>query len=66
MQFPEAYQHFLVDRVEDCAARVLELLDSRVIREMFGRAGQERVRQDFLLPRLVRDELRLIRDLLAR
>jgi trehalose synthase len=66
MQFPEGYQHYLVNSVEDCAARVLELLDSVAIRETFGQAGQEKVRQTFLLPRLVCDELRLLRDLLAR
>lgn len=66
MQFPDAYQDYLVDSVEDCAARVLDFLDDAATREAFGRAGREKVRQAFLLPRLVRDELRLIKTLLAR
>ena len=66
MQFPDAYQHFLVDSVETCAARVLDLLENVTMRKQFGHAGQEKVRRDFLLPRLVRDELRFIRDLVAR
>ena len=66
MQFPDAYQDYLVDSVEDCAARVLDFLDDAATREAFGRAGREKVRQTFLLPRLVRDELRLIKTLLAR
>jgi trehalose synthase len=66
MQVPEAYQAYLVDSVEDCAARVLDLLDDATTREAFGRAGRDKVRQEFLLPRLIRDELRLIKDLLAR
>jgi trehalose synthase len=65
MQFPEAYQDYLVDSIEDCAARILDLLDNAATREAFGRVGREQVRQEFLLPRLIRDELRLIRDLLA-
>lgn len=66
MQFPEAYQDYLVDSVEDCAARVLDLLADAATREAFGQAGRDKVRQEFLLPRLIRDELRLIHDLLAR
>ena len=31
----------------------------------FGRAGREHVRRHFLLPRLVRDELRLIKQLIG-
>lgn len=66
MQFPDAYQDFLVDNVEDCAARVLSLLEDAPKREAFGQAGHEKVRREFLLPRLMRDELRLIKTLLAR
>lgn len=50
--------------VEDCAARILELLDSVTMRKQFGEAGREKVRQDFFLPRLVRDKLRLLNELL--
>jgi hypothetical protein len=40
-------------------------LDNPQVAEGLGQAGKEKVRQEFLLPRLVRDELRLIRELLA-
>jgi trehalose synthase len=60
MQFPEPYHKYLVERVEGCAARVLDLLKRPGERGDFGRAGREQVRKHFLLPRLVRDELRLI------
>jgi trehalose synthase len=66
MQFPDGYQEYLVESVEECAERVLELLDRPGLRAAFGRAGQERVRREFLLPRLVRDELALISELLHR
>jgi trehalose synthase len=63
MQFPEAFQQHLVDSIEGCAEQVLHLLRCAGERGTFGRAGREHVRQHFLLPRLVRDELRLIKEL---
>jgi hypothetical protein len=44
---------------------VLFLLNNLQGAADFGAAGKEKVRQQFLLPRLIRDELRLIRDLVA-
>ncbi len=64
MQFPDGFERYLVDNVKDCAAEILNLLRNPGERGDFGRAGRERVRREFLLPRLARDELRLIRDLL--
>ena len=64
MQFPPEFQGYLVESVEECAQKVLNLLDRPGLRAAFGRAGRERVRQEFLLPRLVRDQLALIREVL--
>ena len=64
MQFPAGYEDYLVVSVEDCAAKTLRLLENRELAERFGRAGQEKIRAEFLLPRLIRDELRLIKDVL--
>jgi trehalose synthase len=63
MQFPQGYQHYLIDNIEDCASRVGYLLRQVGDRGDFGRAGREHVRQQFLLPRQVRDELRLIKEI---
>lgn len=60
MQFPYGFENYLVDSVEDCAARIIHLIHHLGERGRFGRAGRERVREQFLLPRLARDELRLI------
>jgi trehalose synthase len=60
MQFPEGFDEYLVDGVEDCARRITHLLHHLGERGRFGRAGRERVRSEFLLPRLARDELKLI------
>lgn len=64
MQFPEGFDRYLIDNVEDCAAQIVYLLQHLGERGEFGRAGHEQVRREFLLPRLARDELRLIKRLL--
>jgi len=65
MQFPPEFRQFLVQSVEECAEKVLDLIREPGVRDAFGRAGRERVRQQFLLPRLVRDELALIQEALG-
>ncbi|GKS60191.1 glycosyl transferase family 1 [Nitrospira sp.] len=65
LQCPSGFEGNLVDTVEECAERILHLLRRPGERGAFGRAGREHVRQHFLLPRLVRDELRLIKAVLA-
>jgi trehalose synthase len=64
MQFPPGFERYVIDGVASCAEQVLHLLQHPGERGAFGRAGREHVRQHFLLPRLVRDELRLIKELL--
>ena len=64
LQFPAGYEDYLVESVDDCAAKLLFLLEHRDFAESFGRAGQANIRTNFLLPRLIRDELRLIRDVM--
>jgi hypothetical protein len=51
----------LVENAEDCAKRVLFLLENPNIAQGFGRTGQVKIRTEFLLPRLIPDELRLIK-----
>jgi len=65
MQCPEGFEANLVHTVEACAERIVHLLARPGERGAFGRAGREHVRRHFLLPRLVRDELRLIKQLLT-
>ena len=65
IQFPAGYEDYLVKSVEDCATKLLFLLENRDVAESFGRAGQAKVRAEFLLPRLIRDEMRLIKDLVG-
>ncbi len=65
LQFPRGYERFLVTSIDECAARIVQLLDEPAIAAEMGRAGREKIKRDFLLPRLVRDELRLIASLTA-
>ncbi len=65
MQFPEAYQDYLVSNVEECARKALGLLEDVEESKAFGKAGEEKIRKEFLLPRLMRDELKLVKDVLG-
>lgn len=65
MQFPAGYEEYLVESVEDCAAKTLFLLENQEMADSFGRAGQAKIRTEFLLPRLIRDELRLAKEIVG-
>ncbi|MEW6583721.1 MAG: glycosyltransferase [Actinomycetota bacterium] len=56
-------EHYLVESVEQCADRALHLLRHPEEGREVGRVGRERVRERFLLPRLIADELRLYASL---
>jgi trehalose synthase len=56
---------FLVDSIEECAEKALRLLLHTDEAEAIARRGWEHVREGFLLPRLLRDELRFLRELIA-
>jgi trehalose synthase len=55
----------LVGDVEECAEAIASLLEDVDLAERRGRAGRERVRREFLVPRLARDDLRLYSKLLG-
>jgi trehalose synthase len=53
----------MVDSVEECATAMLSLLQDPSRAEQLGRSGREHVREHFLLPRLLMEELRLLATL---
>ena len=63
MQMPEGVGGLLVDSVQECADAMLALLNDRELAEQLGRSGRERVREHFLLPRLLLEELALLASL---
>lgn len=54
---------YLVDNAEECALRLVELIQNPKKARAMGEFGREHVRKYFLLPRLIRDELKLMIDL---
>jgi len=54
---------YLVDTIEECADKVVYLLEHREQAEELGREGREHIKDNFLMPRLIRDELSLIKSL---
>ena len=66
-QIEDGVSGYLVDNVEDTAARIVELLkDRKALRERMGRNARESVRKRFLMPRLMEDWLDLIGSFEAR
>lgn len=63
MQMPVGAGGLLVDSVEACATAMLELLNDRELSERLGRSGHAHVREHFLLPRLLTEELSLLSTL---
>lgn len=66
MQFPQGYKQFLANSVESCADNLLDLLDHPDVATRFGAAGKEHVRGQFLLPALLRNELRLFAQVVGK
>ncbi|HEY8303791.1 MAG TPA: glycosyltransferase [Solirubrobacteraceae bacterium] len=66
LQMADGAGGLLVDSVEECAEALLGLLRDRALAQELGWSGRERVREHFLLPRLLLDELRLLSELGGR
>jgi trehalose synthase len=63
LQMADGVGGYLVDDVPGCAAAVLRLLQDPTLARQLGHRGRERVRQHFLLPRLLLNELALFAEL---
>jgi trehalose synthase len=63
LQVEDTVTGFLVETVEQCAQRSLELLMDPALGKSLGRRGKEHVRQHFLTPRYLRDYLRIFTEL---
>lgn len=65
LQMADGAGGFLVESVDQAAAALVRLLDDAELAEELAERGWRRVRDRFLIPRLVLDELRLAAELLS-
>ena len=61
VQINDGVSGFLVSSPEQCAQRLVELLQDDALSARIGEAARESVRQMFLLPRLALDYLKVAR-----
>jgi len=64
LQMTGELSNYLVNNIEECAEKIIYLLRNPAECQRLGQIGKEVVTREFLLPRLARDELRLIASLL--
>jgi len=62
IQIEDGKNGFLVNTPEECSRRVVELIQDKPLRKRMGAAGKETVRRHYLIPRLLRDYLALIEE----
>jgi trehalose synthase len=63
LQIQDGVSGFLVNSPEETAERSIEVLTNPELGKQLGRSGKEYVRTHFLMPRLLRDWLRIFTDL---
>ncbi len=66
LQMTGELSNYLVNNVEECAEKMIYLLKNPAVCKRLGEEGKNIVRQNFLMPRLIRDELALIKELMAK
>jgi trehalose synthase len=62
LQVKNGISGYLVDSVEECAERSRDILEDPALGKALGRRGKEHVRSHFLMPRYLRDYLKIIRS----
>jgi trehalose synthase len=63
LQIENGVSGFLVNSPEEAAQRSIEILSDPELGKQLGRSGKEYVRTHFLMPRLLRDWLRIFTEL---
>jgi len=66
LQMTGELSHYLVNTVEECAEKIVYLLRHPAVCQKLGEEGKNIVTRNFLMPRLARDELSLIKSLLDK
>jgi trehalose synthase len=65
LQVENGISGYLVDSVENCAERAIDILSDPALGKALGRRGKEHVRRHFLTPRYLRDYLKIFGELLG-
>ncbi|MEJ7786959.1 MAG: glycosyltransferase [Solirubrobacteraceae bacterium] len=65
LQVEDGISGYLVETVEQCADRTVDILKDPALGKALGRRGKEHVRKHFLTPRYLRDYLRIFGELLG-
>ena len=63
LQIEDGVTGYLVSSAAECAERCLQIMDDPARHHAMALLGKEKVRREFLTPRLLRDDLRLFADL---
>ncbi len=63
LQVENGITGYLVSDVEQCADRTIDVLEDPALGKALGRRGKEFVRKNFLMPRYLRDYLRIFTEL---
>jgi trehalose synthase len=64
LQVRNGVSGYLVSTVEECAARSLDVINDPSLGKALGRRGKEHVREHFLMPRYLRDYLRIFHEVM--
>jgi trehalose synthase len=66
LQIKDGLTGFLTDSTDDCAQKVIYLLQNEEERKKMGKSGREYVREHFLIPTYVEKEIELYLELLEK
>jgi trehalose synthase len=64
LQVQNGVTGYLVSSVDECAQRSLDIVNDPALGKALGRRGKEHVRSNFLMPRYLRDYLRIFHEVL--
>ncbi len=66
LQMTGELSNYMVNSPEESAEKIVHCLENPALSKRLGRQGKEIITQNFLMPRLIRDELTLIKKLVAK
>lgn len=64
LQLEDGKNGFLVNTPQQAAQKIIELINQPALRKKLGKAAKKTVKEKFLMPRLLRDYLKLFQELL--